>query len=525
MFLTFDSVSAATPDHHVLFRDLTLSVGAERIGLVGRNGAGKSTLLAMASGAVAPLAGAVTRRGSTGLLVQNWPADQSVAGALGVAEALAVLERVLAGDGAAADFDAADWSLTERLDDALARAGMAGMAVDRPIGSLSGGERVRIGVARLLLEAPDVLLLDEPTNNLDADGRALIHRLVRDWRGGVLVASHDRGLLEDMDRIVELTPVGVHVVGGGWSTFNAVRDAERARVAAEAEQASAALRAAAREAQRQREAKERRDKAGRAFAAKGSEPKILLGARANRAENSGGRARRISERLVSDAATQAEAAEARVEILTPLTISLPATQLPSDAEVLTLERVTARRGDRAFGPWSLHMRGPERVAVSGPNGAGKSTLLAIAAGSLPASGGLARRAEGRVVLLDQHVSLLDAEASILDNFRRLNPQLEVNDAFAACARFAFRNRDALRLVGTLSGGERMRAGLACMLAGATPPWLLALDEPTNHLDIASVELLEQALRGFDGALLVVSHDAAFLEGLAITRSLDVRDMA
>jgi len=525
MFLTFDSVSAATPDHHVLFRDLTLSVGAERVGLAGRNGAGKSTLLAMASGAVAPLTGAVTRRGSTGLLEQNWPADQSIAGALGVAEALAVLERVLAGNGAAADFDAADWSLTERLDDALTRAGMAGAPLDRRMGSLSGGECVRIGVARLLLEAPDVLLLDEPTNNLDADGRALIHRLMRDWRGGVLVASHDRSLLEHVDRIVELTPVGVHVVGGGWSAFAAVREAERARAAAEAEQASAALRAAGREAQRQREAKERRDKAGRASAAKGSGPKILLGARANRAENSGGRARRISERLVSDAATQAEAAEARVDIVTPLTISLPATRLPSNAEVLTLERVTARRGDRTFGPWSLHMRGPERVAVSGPNGAGKSTLLAIAAGLLPASGGHARRAEGRAVLLDQHVGLLDAGTSILDNFRRLNPRLEVNDAFAACARFAFRNRDALRRVGTLSGGERMRAGLACTLAGATPPWLLALDEPTNHLDIASVELLEQALRDFDGALLVVSHDAAFLEGLAITRSLDVRDMA
>ncbi|MGV2981896.1 ATP-binding cassette domain-containing protein [Camelimonas sp. ID_303_24] len=520
MFITYDSVSAATPDHHILFRDLSLSVGTERVGLVGRNGAGKSTLLAMACGALAPLAGAVTRRGSAGLLAQDWPPGQSIAQALGVAGALAVLARILAGNGTEEDFSAADWGLEGRLGDALTRAGMAGMAVDRPISSLSGGERVRIGVARLLLEAPDLLLLDEPTNNLDADGRDLIHRLVRDWRGGVLVASHDRALLEHMDRIVELTPVGVHVVGGGWSAFVAVREAERARAAAEAERTSAALREAEREAQRQREAKDRRDKAGRAFAAKGSAPKILLGARANRAGNSGGRMQRIGERLVSDASAQADAARAQVEVVTPLTISLPATRMPADAEVLRLEQVTAVRGGRAFGPWSLHLRGPERVAISGPNGAGKSTLLAIAAGLLPPSGGHALRAEGRIALLDQHVSLLDAQASILDNFRRLNPQGEVNDAFAACARFAFRNRDALRLVGTLSGGERMRAGLACTLAGAEPPWLLALDEPTNHLDIASVELLEQALRAFDGALLVVSHDAAFLEAIGVERRME-----
>lgn len=522
MFITYDSVSAATPDHHVLFRDLSLSIGAERVGLVGRNGAGKSTLLAMACGALAPLAGAVSRRGSAGLLAQDWPPLQSIAQALGVAGALAVLARILAGNGTEEDFDAADWGLEERLGDALTRAGIAGIAVDRLIGSLSGGERVRIGVARLLLEAPDLLLLDEPTNNLDADGHDLIHRLVRDWRGGVLVASHDRALLEHMDRIVELTPVGVHVVGGGWSAFAAVRDAERARAAAEAERTSAALREAEREAQRQREAKDRRDKAGRAFAAKGSEPKILLGGRARRAENSGGRVQRIGERLVSDASAQADAARAQVEIVTPLTISLPATRMPADAEVLRLDQVTAVRGDRAFGPWSLHLRGPERVAISGPNGAGKSTLLAIAAGLLPPSGGHAQRSGGRIVLLDQHVSLLDAEASILDNFRRLNPQREVNDAFAACARFAFRNRDALRLVGTLSGGERMRAGLACTLAGGEPPWLLALDEPTNHLDIASVELLEQALRAFDGALLVVSHDAAFLEAIGVERRVEAR---
>ena len=220
-----------------------------------------------------PAAGAVQRSGSISILAQDWPEDLTLARGLGVAEGMAILQRVLSGKGSAGDFDAADWTLESRLDAALAKVGLTGIALDRRIRSLSGGERTRVGVARLLVEASDLLLLDEPTNNLDAPGRAVIHSLVRNWRGGVLVASHDRELLETMDRIVELNPVGVRFVGGGWSAFAALRTAEREKAATELERSNTALREAQRAVQRQREAKERRDKAGRAFAVKGSEPK------------------------------------------------------------------------------------------------------------------------------------------------------------------------------------------------------------------------------------------------------------
>jgi ATPase subunit of ABC transporter with duplicated ATPase domains len=520
-FLTLDSISAQTPERQVLFSDLSLSIGAERVGLVGRNGLGKSTLIRIIAGIAEPAAGAVRRSGAIGILAQDWPEDLTLAHALGVAEGMAFLKRVLSGEGIATDFDGADWTLQSRLDAALAEVGLTGTALDRRIGSLSGGERTRVGVARLLVEASDLLLLDEPTNNLDAAGRAVIHSLVRNWQGGVLVASHDRELLETMDRIVELNPVGVRIVGGGWSLFAALREAERDRAVTELERSNTALREAQRAVQRQREAKERRDKGGRAFAAKGSEPKILLGAQAERAEKSGGRGRRLGERQVGEAAAKAEEARARVEVLTPLTITLPPSNLPSGAQVLTLASVTVDVGERQLGPWTFDLRGPERIAVTGPNGSGKTTLLRVAAGSLAPTSGAVRRAESRIAMLDQHVGLLDCDISILANFRRLNGSLGEQDAYAACARFAFRNRDARQNVGTLSGGERLRAGLACTLAGARPPWLLILDEPTNHLDIESVELLEEALREFDGALMVVSHDPAFVEAVGIEREFNV----
>lgn len=519
--LTFDSVSARTPDHRLLFEGLTLALTRERVGLVGRNGSGKSTVLRIAAGEVRAATGSVHRSGTAAMLAQDWPPGLTLGEVLGVGEELARLERVLAGQGDAADLEAADWTLDARVEEALGEAGLAGFALDRTIGSLSGGERMRAGVARVLIEKPDLLLLDEPTNNLDAAGRAAIHTLIQGWRGGVLIASHDRELLETMDRIVELTPVGVHIVGGGWSAFAEQREGERERAAAELERSETALRGAERGVQRQREGKARRDKAGRAFAASGSAPKILLGRQAERAENSGARATLLGERLVGEAAEKAEAARARVEVLTPLAISIPPSGLPSGAQLLALEAVRVLRDGRTLGPWSLNLRGPERIAVTGANGAGKTTLLNIAAGIVePGSGGV-RRIEGRVAMLDQHVAMLDPDTSILANFRRINPGLTEQEAHAACARFAFRNRDALKLVGALSGGERLRAGLACALAGETPPWLLILDEPTNHLDLDSIALLEAALRAYDGALIVVSHDEAFLDAIGIERRFDV----
>ncbi|MEW9856571.1 ABC-F family ATP-binding cassette domain-containing protein [Novosphingobium sp. M1R2S20] len=516
-FLTFSAVCAIAPDGQTLFDHLNLSIGAERVGLVGRNGSGKSTLLRIASGDLPPGAGTLARSGSSDVLAQHWPEDHSFAQALGIADAAARIARILAGDGTPEDLEAADWDLSSRVDQALQDVGLPDLALERQIGTLSGGERTRVGLARLALVRPDLLLLDEPTNNLDAAGRAAVERLIASWRGGVLLASHDRALLEHMDRIVELTPRGVHIVGGGWSAFAAQRDAERAQAAAERERSEAALRATARGVQEQREAKDRRDKAGRAFAARKSEPRILLGRQAERAENSGGQARRLGERQLQEATARLEDARTKIEVLTPLTIAPPPSGLPSGAEVLTLDAVTASVGERRLGPWTLTIRGPERVALTGPNGAGKTTLIKMASGPLIPASGTVRRSGGAVATLDQHVTLLDPADTILGNIRRLHPEMDQHGAYAACARFAFRNRDADRLVGTLSGGERLRAGLAAAMPGETAPWLLILDEPTNHLDIASVEVLENALRNYDGALLVVSHDRRFLDAIGIQR--------
>ncbi|MCE3289330.1 MAG: transporter [Caulobacter sp.] len=520
--ITLDSVSAAAPDGRVLFDNLTLAIGRERTGLVGRNGVGKTTLLRIIAGEAPPRAGTVAVEGRLAVLRQALqpPAGMSLAGLLGVEDGLARLARIEAEEGGEADFADADWTLPARLDQALADVGLDGLEPDRPAVSLSGGQATRAALAAVLLAEPDVILLDEPTNNLDTEARALVADVLRRWKGGALVVSHDRALLEEMDRIVELSPLGARVYGGGYSLY-AERKAEEA-AAAERDLAVAAKEAgrARREAQAARERQDQRDAAGRRFAARGSEPKILLGAQKRRAEATAGRVDRLADRKQDEARQALETAQARVERTRGLAFDLPPSCLPSGRLVLSLEDAAFAWPDQPplFEHLDLTVTGPERIAVTGPNGRGKTTLIRLAAGLLEPTAGTVRRPVP-AMMLDQRTDLLRDDETILEAFRRLNPAADRNAAQAALARFLFRNTAADQLVGSLSGGERLRAALACVLAGERPPQLLILDEPTNHLDLDSLQAVERALSGYDGALLVVSHDGAFLRAIGVERSV------
>lgn len=518
--LSANSLSLHTPDHTCLLEGFTLSFSNEVTGIVGPNGAGKSTLLKALAGGVSPSSGSISMHGRLGWLEQSGPdAKGDLAAGLGVGAALACLKRITEGLGDAADFEAADWTLEARVEAALNRVGLGGMPLDRPVSALSGGQRARLALARAWIAAPDILLMDEPTNNLDADGRKAVQQMLSDWPGGLVIVSHDRALLEHMDRIVALESPGWVVFGGGWSEYAAQRDAARERAQAEHDRLDAEARQVKRAAKEAEARLQRRARSGKAQRADGSQPKVLLDAMKNRSEATAGRLAGLSQKRVSEAEARLDTARGQLHKGPKLSIKAVAADSPQGRTVLAFEAVCfGYDAAPVIQDLSFSLSGGARMAITGPNGAGKTTVLKLAEGVLAPERGEIRRTSGRIARLDQTVSDLDPDLSVVDALRARNRSLSRNAAYAALAQFDLRNTDAEKSVASLSGGERLRAGLAGVLGGE-PPELILLDEPTNHLDIEAVEALEQALSVFSGALLAVSHDERFLDALTLDSTL------
>ncbi|PTQ12076.1 ABC transporter [Sphingomonas oleivorans] len=521
--ITLSDLSWATPEGRAVLNGTDLRFGRERAGLVGRNGVGKTTLLQIIAGERQPGSGRVTVDGTVTMLRQAVQAQpgETIADLFGATDALAMLRRAEAGEATIDELADADWTIEERIAASLARVEL-GADPAAPLHLLSGGQRTRASLAAAIFAEPDFLLLDEPTNNLDRDGRDAVARLVEGWNAGLIVVSHDRELLQHMDAIVELTTLGATRYGGNWSHYRARKAIELE--AAEHDLAHAQRRQAEiqRRAQIADERKVRRDAAGARKAARGDMPRILMGARKNAAEASGGSGQRLSERISNEAADAVAAAKAKVEILQTLSIILPTTNVPAGRVLVDMQGVAGGYDAKAplFRDLDLKIAGPERIAIVGPNGSGKSTLVKLVTGGLEPLAGRVKMSAA-TTLIDQHVAFLEPRASILENFRRLNPGSDENACRSILAGFLFRADAALQQVDTLSGGQMLRAGLACRLGGTRPPELLVLDEPTNHLDLDSVHAIEAALEAYDGALLVVSHDEGFLENIAITRRVEL----
>ncbi|GGT05644.1 ABC transporter [Streptomyces kurssanovii] len=529
-YLTCSALGFAWPDGTVVFEDFHLAVGPGRTGLIGLNGSGKSTLLRLLAGELVPSEGSVRAMGEIGYLPQNVVLDTGmrVDEVLGIARTRAALHAIEAGDPSEENFTAVgdDWDVEERAHATLDQLGLGHIGLDRTIGEVSGGEAVLLRLAALLLARPDVLLLDEPTNNLDLFARRRLYDAVTRWSGVLVVVSHDRQLLELVDQIADLRDGEVAWYGGNYSAYEEA-------LAVEQDAAERMVRVAEADVQRQkRELADahiklaRRKRYGQKMYDTKREPRIVMRSRKRTAQESAGKHRIMHTEKLAEAKERLDEAVEAVRDDDEIRIELPSTQVHPGRGVLRLRDLRLQYGAEVKGEFEV--RGPERIALVGRNGAGKTTLLRTIAGELePVAGEAVPDVPLR--FLPQRLDLLDDGLSVVENVARFAPGATNNQIRARLARFLFRGALADQPAGTLSGGERFRAAIAALLLAEPAPQLLMLDEPTNNLDMSSVRSLTAALESYQGALIVASHDAPFLDSIGVTRRLlldgELRDVS
>ncbi|MFJ1792566.1 ABC-F family ATP-binding cassette domain-containing protein [Kitasatospora griseola] len=524
------NLSFSWPDDTPVFHDLSFSVPTGRTGLVAPNGSGKSTLLRLIAGRLKPTAGSVTVSGTLGHLPQTLPltGNLTVAEVLGIAEVIRALDAVESGDVAEEHFATIgdDWDIEERTRAQLDRLGLGHLAMDRSLSTLSGGQVISLGLAAQLLRRPDVLLLDEPTNNLDLTSRHRLYDVLSEFNGCLLLVSHDRALLDRMERIAELGNGELRLYGGDFTAYEEAVRGEREVAERNVRNAEQTLKREKREAQQARERADRRAGNAAKNLKNAGLPKIFAGNMKRGAQEAAGRSGQVHAARVDEAKARLDEAGRAVREEQRLSLELPDTQVPAGRTLFHGAGLQARLdGREVFAPGGVDLvvRGPERIALTGPNGAGKTTLMRLITGALTPDSGELRRGEGRIAYLSQRLDLLDENRTVAENFAEFAPERPEAERMNLLARFLFRGPRAHLPVGVLSGGERLRATLACVLCAEPAPHLLLLDEPTNNLDLVGVGQLESALNAYKGAFLVVSHDERFLAEIGVDRRLRLAD--
>ena len=528
---TFSGVSLATLSNiektfgkRVIFEGLNLNVEqGERLGFIGPNGAGKTTLFKVLTGHVVPDAGivAIAKSVKVGHLSQDPTFDEKNTvideAELAFAELHTLAHKMrdiehemahLEGDALQKSLDqyqttqhdfelAGGYAWRHKLEATLLGVGLGRETWEQNVTTLSGGQRSRLALARLLISEPDLLLLDEPTNHLDLAAIEWLENYLLDFSGAVVLISHDRYLLDRLvTRIVWLTQKKLQSYPGNYSAFVQQRDLQELSQARAYEQQQADV--------------DKQKEFIRRFGA------------GQRSKEAKGREKRLNRLLESDEMVKA------VESQKAIKLNIGTDRRAGDQVLSVKELSKAYENKRLWDDLKFDVRRGERIGIIGPNGSGKTTLLRVLLGEEGADAGTLRwGANLKIGYYDQRLDEFDPESTVIEEVAEGRMGEREQGLRDVLAMMLFRGDDVYKPIGLLSGGERARVRLAQLLIDR--PNVLILDEPTNHLDIPSREALENTLAGFDGTILAVSHDRYFLDRsigrLFVLRPPDLVDFA
>lgn len=522
-FISIHQLSYALPNGDVLFSGISANFNSSaKIALIGENGVGKTTLFQLVCGLKTPTCGVIERHARWCYLPQNQNIFHGcIQDVLGISSLLKALEKLENGQADEKIFEVIGnrWTILDETKALFNRFQFSHLLTE-DYSTLSGGEKQKVLLMRAFLSDAEILFLDEPTNNLDASAKALFYEILAASSKGIVVISHDRTLLNQMDETLELSRFGLKRYGGNYDFYLTAQKEEQEALRQKETCLKQQIGQLSETLKKTNEIKTKRENQGK----KAFQNAKITKAQAHAAQKSGvsqsiaGAKKKLTQEKIE---TKQIALKKVKNLLQNERIKIPEIGKPFIKKcLLEVKEVAFSFSEKSlFKKVSFSMNGTDRLLLKGNNGCGKTTLIRLILGALqPLCGSIA--CHGEVIYLNQSLDLLDKEKSILENVLSYTG-LTQNEAYALLANFKFKNEQALKKVACLSGGELLRATLAVVLGSQKQPHLLILDEPTNNLDLPSIQVLENALNDYKGALLVVSHDAFFIQNIHLTQVIDL----
>lgn len=525
--LILQDITYIHPNRDLLFGDIDLIVNRQdKITLIGNNGTGKSTLLKILAGHLHPSSGLVKAEAQPYYVPQLFGQfnDYSIAEALRVGDKLHALGEIL--DGQVTDANLAllgdDWGIEERCKEALAYWQLDGLALTQKMETLSGGQKTRVFLAGILIHRPEIVLLDEPSNHLDTHSRNKLYDYIRTTTNTLVVVSHDRTLLNLLDAVYELGSHGITSYGGNYDFYAAQKMIERDALNQDLKSKEKALRKAKETEKEAMERQQKLDARGKKKQEKAGLPTISMNTFKNNAEKSTSRMKGVHAEKVTAISQELDQLRKELPGMDKMKMDLDSSALHKGKMLITARDLNFGYGDQLLWkqPLNFQVMSGERLVIKGLNGSGKTTLIKMILGELQPRSGTIDRAGVKSVYIDQDYSLIDNRLSVYEQAQQYNSgALQEHEIKIRLNRFLFTKAHWDKPCRALSGGEKMRLMLCSLIIGHQAPDLLILDEPTNNLDIQNTEILTAAVNAYQGTLLVVSHDAYFLEQIHVDRSV------
>ncbi|WP_256009741.1 ribosomal protection-like ABC-F family protein [Desertivirga xinjiangensis] len=523
--LIIQNLTYIHPNKDLLFENINLNIiKNHKVALIGNNGAGKSTLLKILAGELKPSAGSVYTADDPYYIPQIFGQfkDLTIAEALRVDGKLRAMNEILNGDVNEENLAILndDWTIEERCWTAMSQWNLEGFDLRQKMGTLSGGQKTKVFLAGILIHRPTIVLLDEPSNHLDSWGRKLLYEFIRSTSSTLVVVSHDRKLLNLLDEVYELNKKGITRYGGNFDFYHEQKQLESNALNHDLKAKEKALRKAKDIAREALERQQKLDARGKKKQEKAGLPTIVMNTLRNNAEKSTAKMKGIHSEKVG--AISQDLSELRKDLpeTDKMKFNFDRSALHTGKVLITATDVNFGYGSTMLWPEPLTFRisSGERIALKGLNGSGKTSLIQLILGKAEPLSGKIQRANIESVYIDQDYSLIENEVKVYEQAQKYNIfALQEHDVKTRLNRFLFNNEYWDKPCITLSGGEKMRLMLCCLNIRNQAPDLIVLDEPTNNLDIQNMEILTAAINDYQGTILVVSHDEAFLEQVNVER--------